>query len=320
MEKYLSYKIALCLTFFMSLVFSYVLDVTKIEAVTGDVIDLNFFVSNLTPWIQVTCGDARIESGISNILPSGKTMILSGAGCANPGVIFTGGTTASFGQGSASTSNLVVGGNSYPEVYSSSTNGSVLSSINLTKKANAVNITATNLSSLTGCSTLTNCTLPANLPHGLYQANGNVTLNAYTFPAGQNYIFLVNGNLTINGNLIIPANAGSSVIYSVSGNIIVASTVGSAASSTTPNISGILSADKSFVMQSTGSCPDLRLNVEGSIIANAARGGGSLQNNRDLCGSDATYPTLEITQRLDMLLNLPDLIKTQSITSHEVAP
>ena len=286
--------------------------------IVGNITNLNFGISNSSPWIQVTCGDLRMDGGVTNAAPAGQNMITTNATCASPGLVFTGGTTATFGQGQASSSNQVVGGATYPEVYSPPGAGGIFSSYSsLLAKAQSSTTTPVNLSTV--C-TLSSCTLPANLPHGVYVANGDVVLNTYSFSANANYIFLVNGNLTLNGNIIAPPGSNSSVLFSASGNIIVPATVGSAPGVTTANLSGIFSTDKSFIMQSSGNCTDLRLNIEGTLIVNAGRTGGSLQNNRDLCGSNATSPTLALTQRLDFILNLPDFAKEQSVTSQEVAP
>jgi hypothetical protein len=286
--------------------------------IQGNIVNLNFGISNASPWMQVVCGDMRVDTGVTNLLPAGQTTITTNSSCASPGIVYTGDTAATFGQGQASSTNQVVGGSTYPEVYTPPGSEGIFSAYAyLAAKATGSTGGIINLATI--C-TLSNCTLPANLPHGVYEANGDVTLNGYTFSANQNYVFLINGNLTLNGNVLTPAGTNSSTLFSVAGNIIVPATVGSAAGVTTANLSGIFSTDKSFIMQSAGNCNDLRLNLEGSLIVNAGLAGGSLQNNRDLCGGDATAPTLELTQRLDFVLNLPDFVKDQSITSAEVAP
>src|SRR5262249_45073408 len=98
-----------------------------------------------------------------------------------PGIIFTGDGSASFGQGQASTTDWIVGGAAYPEVYTASANSSVTSYQYLLNKATRASIPITNLTSFGSCSNLANCTLPPNLANGIYQANGDVNLNAYSF-------------------------------------------------------------------------------------------------------------------------------------------
>ncbi|HSX09501.1 MAG TPA: hypothetical protein VLF93_05075, partial [Candidatus Saccharimonadales bacterium] len=188
----------------------------------------------------------------------------------------------------------------------------------LAKEQNA-SIPTTNLSTV--C-TLSNCTLSGSLPHGIYvatAANSNVSLNAFTAPANQDYVFLINGNLTINGPISVPV--GSTLIFSINGNITVSSTVGAATpTSTTPNLDGWYIAGQSFILPTAGNCTDLRLNIAGSVVVNALGTGGTLQNSRDLCGNDTTYPTISFLQRLDMILNAPQFLQDQRITSQEVSP
>ncbi len=287
-----------------------------VTTLPGDISNLNYYLTNFNPWMQVQCGELRMDNGIDNPVPEGKTMMTSNPTCSTPGVIFTGDSQAEFGVGQASSTNQVVGGYSYPEVYVPSNSGGIFSSYDyLSAKVKASDTTPTNLSTI--C-TLSNCTLPVTLPQGTYTATGDVSLNGFTFPANQHYVFIINGNLTIKGNIVTPV--GSTVVFSVSGNIIVPPTVGSAPSSSTTNLAGIFSTDKSFIMQSTNTCADLRLNIAGVLIVNAAQSGGKLQNNRDLCGNNLDNPSLQIVQRLDFVVNLPELVRIQSITSNEVAP
>jgi len=288
----------------------------KAYAIPGDISNLNFAINNSYPWIQTICGDVRMDNGIINKAPLGQSMLTTNSTCASPGIIFSGNGTTDFGQGQPSSSGQVVGGASYPEVYTPSSSGGIASSYTyLSQKSQSGGLMSINLSTVCNVS---NCNLPANLPKGIYVANSNVTLNAYTFPLNNNYIFLINGNLTINGNVLTPNS--SSTFFSTSGNIIIPSGVGSPANVTTANLSGIFSTDRSFILQTNNNCTDLQLNMEGTLIVNAGRTGSRLQNNRDLCSSNGTYPTMVITQRLDYILNSPDFIKVQNHTSEEVKP
>ena len=285
---------------------------------SGNITNLDFGINNSFPWIQTVCGDIRMDNGMADALPAGQSTIATNTSCTNPGVVFTGDSTATFGSGQASSTNQVVGGATYPELYTAPGAGEIFSSYAyLNQKAQTAGLTPTDLSTV--C-TLANCTLPTNLPHGLYQANGNVVLNTFTFPANQDYILLINGSLTLNGNINIPVANNSSAMFSTSGNIIVPATVGNPAAGTTANLAGIFSTDRSFIINSNNNCTDLRLNIEGTVIVNAAKSGGSLQNSRDLCGANPNTPTLQLTQRLDFVLNLPEFLKIQSITSNEVSP
>ncbi len=305
------------LVLFLIFVFSfYSAQINHVEAAPGDITNLNFGINNSYPWIMSICGDIRMDNGITNKTPYGQSTLTTNSTCMNPGIIFSGNGSINFGQGQASATNQVVGGATYPEVYSSAgTNGIFSSYSYLNQKASSGGLVATDLASV--C-TLSSCSLPNNFSHGIYKANGDVTLNSYTFKNNNNYVFLINGNLTLNGDIITPDTSSS--FFAVSGNIIVPASVGSPTSVTTANLSGIFSTDRSFIMQSNNNCTDLRLNVEGVIVVNAGRTGSQLQNLRDLCGENGYVPTLQITQRLDYILSLPDIVKTQSVVSQEVAP
>jgi hypothetical protein len=279
---------------------------------TGDIKNLNFGISNVYPWVESTCGDVRQDNGIVDLLPAGQYLVTTGAGCTTPGIVFTGDTGANFGQGQASTTNQVVGGLLYPEVFTPQLQTSYTY---LLAKAQNAAILPTNLASV--C-TLSDCTLPANLPHGIYSAQGDVNLNAFTVSANQNYVFLINGNLAIQGNIIVPV--GSTALFTTAGNITVADTVGSQAGVTTANLDGWYIAGQSFIVNSAGRCKDLRLNIAGTVAVNALGNGGTLQNNRDLCGADLTDPAISFSQRLDFLLNAPEFLEQQSAISQEVAP
>lgn len=282
----------------------------------GNITDVNFGINNAKAWIQSVCGDIRMDNGFTNIQPQGQSAIETNLSCINPGVVFTGDSNSSFGQGQPSSTNWVVGGTNYSEVYANPNIGGIFTSYDYLKtKSQASESPPIDLATI--C-TSTNCNLPVNLTEGIYYANTDVSINAYTFPINRNYVFLINGNLTIRGDIITPV--GSSSLFSTSENIIVAPPVGSTLSTITPNLAGIFSADKSFITQTTHSCSDLRLNVEGTIIVNAKRDGGSLQNNRDLCENNINTPALRITQRLDYILNLPEFLKIQSTLFKEVSP
>ncbi len=236
------------------------------------------------------------------------------ATCSTPPLAFSGDTNPTFGQGQTSSSNQTVGGSSYPELFSSPAVLATAYSSLLAKAQNA-SITPTDLASV--C-TLSNCTLPNNLAHGIYLANGDVTLYANKFKNNNNYIFLINGNLTINGDISVPN--GSTVMFSTAKNIIVTPSVSSAANTSASNLDGWYIAGQSFIVNSTGDCTDLRLNIAGSVVVNALGGGNTFQNKRDLCGNDTADPTISFIQRLDMILNAPQFLKQQFTISQELAP
>jgi len=56
------------------------------------------------------------------------------------------------------------------------------------------------------------------------------------------------------------------------------------------------------------------------VIVNAANTGGSLQNQRNLCLNNAWYPTVQVRQRLDFLLHLPQFVRVERTVSQELNP
>lgn len=280
-----------------------------------NIINLNFGITNNYPWFQSTCGDIRNDNGINDLLPAGQFANITDATCTNPGISYTGDTTAVYGNGQESASNQQAGGPSYPEVFPTSS-ALQTSYASLLAKAQAANIIPTDLATV--C-TLSNCTLPNNLSHGLYSANGDVTIanNNYTVNNG-NYVFLINGTLTFTGN--IQVNAGSTILFSTTKDIIIAGNVGSPPNNANSSLDGWFVAGQNFIVQSVGNCNDQRLNIAGTVIVNAQGGGGIFQNNRDLCGNDATDPTVTFSQRIDMIINAPQFLKQQQTISQELAP
>ncbi|MBI2622008.1 MAG: hypothetical protein HYW63_05195, partial [Candidatus Levybacteria bacterium] len=162
----------------------------------------------------------------------------------------------------------------------------------------------------------TNCTLKGDLAPGNYRNTGNVTLigGAYTFPTttpGGDYIFLIDGNLTIARNIVVPA--GITAYFIVSGNITVAPTV--------TRIEGIYSADGNFIFAKASSGLDSALTIEGNIIANAGLSNKNIDRKRDL-GEDLNKqcPAVKVIYRPDFVLNSPELIRFSNYIIQEVAP
>ncbi len=292
---------------------------------SGSITNLNFGISNSIPWWQCVGGDCGVGgdpggggSGIVNPIPTSPSLACSGGPYASvtgpssntPGVIFSGGLSSpDFGQGQASSpQNWVCGGVSYPYSYTSLRRTSYDYLMGIVKKSG---LTATALAG--ACNNSSGCAL-TGLAHGLYQSDGDVYLNASTVSVNNNYVILIKGNLYINGNITIPI--GSTATFSVSGNIIVDKAV--------TNIQGFYSADNSFSSGgNNGDCTvsaDAALNIYGAVVTGAAGGGGTFQNQRDLCANNLSCPSYTISERPDFFLNAPELIKIPSFVWQEVAP
>jgi hypothetical protein len=245
-----------------------------------------------------------------------------------PGIIFSGNGTANFGlrgQTAASVRSWLAGGLTYPELYPTSTNVSSTSYQYILDRTTSSQVQIINLPIPNStCSSLTNCTLPAGLARGVYRANSALTLNAYNFPANSNYVFLVNGDLTLQGSLVIPN--GSTAFFAASRDIIVATGVGSTSNGPPlpgAQIQGLFTANRDFVIQGINNCitgPDRMLNIEGAIVVNASGTGGALINNRDLCGSNPSSPSYTVRSRVDFLLNMPEFLMKRATVFREDAP
>ncbi|CAN5202398.1 hypothetical protein BH09PAT1_BH09PAT1_5630 [soil metagenome] len=297
----------------------------------GSLNNLNFAIKGGQPWWQSYGLDVRLDSGISDPIPPNPDAACGGGYASVPtstatdGVMFSGSTTPYFWKGGASNSNWIVGDSSYHEQYP--INGLKTSYAYMQGVLQQSNITPINTSTV--CPDLTNCTLPGTLANGVYQANSSLTLNGFTFPANKNYVFLVNGDLTIRGNIHVPTTSTATLF--ASNDIKVSANLGSVAACPAPvagagDLEGFYSADHSVRIFGSANCaatpavPDKQLNIQGSLVINAAQGGGTFTNDRDLCTDNVNFPSVTFKERPDMILNSPDLIHSATSNFREVAP
>src|SRR3989344_4722411 len=299
--------------------------------VNGNISNANFGINFANPWFSSRGVDLRVDDGFDdpNIPTSAIPPYASLDGTGGmPGVIFSGNENADFGPfGQASSRRWVVGNSLFPEVYTPPILNTIKTSFDyLSAIARKNALTPLDLNSGARCGgggSISNCTL--NLPNdpGLFIANGNLTIVnlSYTIPSNQDYVILVNGDLTLRGEIHVPI--GSTVTFSAKGDIIVDRTVGSPASSATPDLEGLYSADRNFITGGNDDCaigPDLRLNIAGTIVTNASLLGGTLQKQRDLCAGNVSNPAVFITERPDFVLNSPLFIQSTQTIWQEVAP
>jgi len=310
----------------------------------GNVIRLNFAITNTNPWMQSIGGDITgvnfsTNGGFSDSIPSGASQPYASVvpgGASTPGIVFSGANNPNFGQGSASINNWSVGTSTYPEVYTPPIANTIKTSYEyIADLAQTSGITPTDI-----CAGAASCTLSfAATDHGVYRIPQSVTLTGagspaqYNFPPGSGgggqYVILVNGDLNIDTQIHVPV--GDSVIFTASGKITVDPSVGEtnpaiACNSTGTgagcDLEGYYSADKNFTIEGTKACPtvDNRLNAAGAIVANASLAGFGFSYNRDLCAADLQYPVFTITERPDFILNSTDFLKPVTRTWQEVAP
>lgn len=282
----------------------------------GDITGLNFGITNAAvPWFQSVGGDMRIDSDLTDALPSGQyASVLSSSPSIDPGIVITDQASAHLGSGTVSTKGWLSLSNTYIPI----SNGTRASYEYLNSTITRGGITPTALFAGGPCgssSNKPNCTLPSsNFPGKVYTANSGLTIQngTYTFTSG-NYIFLVSGgDINIQGNIIV--NPSATVVFATTGNINVVGTV--------TEIDGIYSADGQFITAAGSSA----LKVYGAVIANANLGinPGSIDdvfnNNRDLGAGNANTPSVSFIMRPDFILNLPGTVRIPNYVIQEVAP
>ena len=251
-----------------------------------------------------------MDGGFVNNLPSGNFASLPGSG-KSPGIIFSGEFSPNFGDndGKASVTNWQVGGSSSltREVFTDTHNLIPTSYNFLLETAKGSGITP---------KTVTSIDADTRTFHGIYQVKGDLSLTApLTFGTG-NFIILVDGNLNINANVVVPL--GSTVIFSVSGDINIEPNVTS--------LEGLYSADEDLTVKSKSNCAssiaDTQLTVKGTFVANAGRKAikGIFNNQRTLCSNNNTYPSISFVERPDFMINYPSMVKQIIRAWQDVAP
>ncbi len=278
---------------------------------------VTFCIAPIVPWFQTDKGDVRFLN-LSNPVPPGK---YGSTDATFPGIYYSSNSNANLGFGAASVKNWVINNEYSYNADTENRNGGVSYDF-YKQKTKQDGVTVTSLTP----GTFDQSQITAS---GVYEAAGDLTINAYTHVPGRRVVLLVDGNVTINSPITIPVNQGV-FILAAKGNITVAKTVGTnTASSTTTNLDGYYSAQGSIVVDgdtcTDGTTSDLRLNVGGALIANSLKpfsttGTGTVQNKRSLCGDGANYPSLFVATRPDFLTQLTDFYKTSYTKWQEVNP
>jgi len=134
----------------------------------------------------------------------------------------------------------------------------------------------------------------------IFSHTGDVTFN-YSPAAGQRMIFLVNGNVTVNGNITVPKVAGSPSFLAIiaSGTITFNSNVTSA--------QGLFVGNAINVASTGDTATEVRFSGEGSFV-----GWSSISLNRDRGVTNNTASSEIFTYRPDLLINAPDPMKVSS--------
>jgi len=264
-------------------------------------------------WFQGVGGDMRVDTGLSNIIPSGMYFSTSDS-LMQSGIVFASNPFTLGGDNTDKANEnkwLVMNHKfaqsaiktSYAQIRGNLVNGGVFK--------NNISIFGDDASPCgSGGPT---CNLKS-IAGGIYTADGNVTIDnssEYNFRDNSDYIILIKGNLRINNNITVPR--GSTALFSATGNI----TFG-------PNLTradGIYSADNDVKIES-GPDPDNteQLIIQGSVIANAGKKGGAFISDRNLGADNGTRPGVQIIYRPDFILNAPELLRYRNYSFKEIAP
>lgn len=309
----------------------------------GNIFELDYGISNLFPWNQCLGSDCRVDNGYTTKIPQtaggGGNSACVGPyaevpnGPNNQGIVFTGATTPDFGNGSASVPNWIVGG-APPvpqEVYSPSSGIIPVSYSYYSSLVASSGLPTTPLSIVQcGAGGTGACDLSSsNLPDGIYVLNGDLTLTtgggSYTFPPSKKFVFLIKGHLTIRTKIAVPV--GSIALFATTDDIKIDRSVGESTINTadplTASVQGVFVTNRNFVIDGINSClvgADTRLNIAGTVIANASQQGLGVVNFRDLCAGDAYCPAYSFISRPDFILNAPDFFKKSGSVWQEVVP
>jgi hypothetical protein len=307
----------------------------------GNMYDINFGISNSTPWIQGVGLDMRFDTGLTNQVPSLSnscgaiyTMMPSNAAdTTTQGGVYIGSSSVNnaFGVRSTPSSKGWVMDTLFPETYKPVVSGTIRTSYAYVLGAvTRAGLTQTDINTDPNCSDPSISCGPANLPSGVYTHTGDVILSSLTLPANRNIILLIKGNLSITGNITVPTTSTLTVAVGdnnagTAGNITVATSLGSAPACTAVagQLQGFFTADKSMIISGTNDCTvgtDKMLTIEGAVVVNASLTSGAFTTNRDLCANDTNYPIVVIRERPDFILHPPDVTKQQNYLFREAAP
>lgn len=158
------------------------------------------------------------------------------------------------------------------------------------------------------------CNVPALLASPLPPApavfnicNTSVTISGSpALPAGNNFVWIIDGNLTITDNFSVPAN--KTIIFIVAGDIIVSNNVTS--------LDGIYVAGAVFTDTNGASNDGPQLNISGAVYA----GNVLLDRNCDATCNSLTQPVEKITFEPKYIEALNNILGSTAITWQEVAP
>jgi hypothetical protein len=299
-------------------------------SITDFTTSIDFCLRNNTivnsPWFMTEIGSVR-QPIINNNVPTGQLPTSQGN---NASVFYSTDGMTFLGHNQASGLKWQIN-DEYEEIPSVNREGNASFSF----YKNRAETTGTQFYALPGCPTVGtpgNCTYTGNInalpANRVYYVEGNLTLsNNSQIDGAKRYIFLASGTITVNGRVTVN-NANTLVILAAKDDVVIGSGVGGAATDSTFHVQSIITAEDDVILQNSNTCPTagLKLNIEGTIVANAdnpfgvERDGGILDNRRDLCAQNTTYPSLYVKPRLSFITQLSDFYKISNKFWNEIAP
>lgn len=289
---------------------------------------INFVLNPDHPWFMTDIGSVR-QPTITNRVPDGQSPTTPRSG-GTSSVFYS--TVGNSSLGSAQGVWTVDKEYGQAGVFNMSGNASYTFYV---KRAQENGLRTENLPGCPEVGSCSNFNRPlSELDHQkIYHVNGDLNFNPSTslLDSNSRVIILVNGNINLNKQVLV-RDGNSLLILAAKKDINIAPSVGqSNPSSAGFDIQAILSAENNINLLSAEnvSCPsisDLRLNIEGTLIANSDNPfgvdptGGKLNNHRTLCDEDANHPTLFVKSRLSFVTALTDFYKISTGIWNEIEP
>lgn len=265
------------------------------------------------PWAQAQGGDVYASGWLKSYIPAVTPRVFNTMGPGGyPGVV-TYGTSFDFDSDPFSTGNTLVSGKNWSVNATQSTvNYYDLFYHRFGAPTATDNATFGNLAAVTQ---------PAGKATPYYITGDMTTSGNWTVGTGENIVFLVDGNLTIGGNINITPNSTGFVGFIVNGNITVASTVGTTPAATAPVVEGVYIASNALASGtfSTGvstAFTTARFVGKGMFIADNF----VLQRDLYSYGGDTATSAELFEYNPQLLLTMPESMKELPVTWQEVAP
>lgn len=278
----------------------------------GDTVNWDIGYTWGTGWVQTGGGDVYATGSITSHIPGGlipREFNLDGSGN-TPGVI-TYGTSYDFDSSSGFQGETFVSSRDW---LANETYPSVDLYDMFYRKFNAPTATDNGL-----FADLSAVTKPASRATPYYISGANViTSGNWSVGDGERVIFLINGNLTITGNInITGVNGTGFVAFIVNGDIRVDPSVGGIFSSTTPNIEGVYITNPTGTFFSgTSGVGSERLVGNGMFIA----GNFSLERDLDSVSHNVDYAAELFTYNPTLLVTMPDEMRDAPVAWQETEP